>query len=401
MRARLASSMSAKLLASQLLVVVAGAGTLLLVALSIGPGIFHHHIRDALGYVPPDVARHLDMAYNTATLISLGIAVGAAVLTAFILSAVLSARLVRPVRALAGAAQRIARGAHAARVPVRGTDELAQLAGAFNEMATSLERAEHIRRQLLADVAHELRNPLATVESYVEALSDGVLAADEENWSAIRAETTRLNRLVNDLQEVSRAEAHELDLHPVPATLAALVDDAVKAATPAYTSKGVTLNAELSPQSPTVEVDRERIAEVLGNLLANALRHTPSGGQVRVSTHAARSNRRDRDHRHRRRHRPRASRPHLRALLPRRPRPLTLKRRHRDRPGHRPRDRRSPQRDRHRIQRRHRAGRNVHDPTPDPAAQDSLRQVRTRHRLLFLSGALVTAGWVSSGCTPR
>ena len=286
MRARLASSMSAKLLASQLLVVVAGAGTLLLVALSVGPGIFHHHIRDALGYVPPDVARHLDMAYNAATLISLGIAVGAAVLMALILSAVVSARVVRPVRALAGAAQRIAHGAHAARVPVRGTDELAQLAGAFNEMAASLERAEQIRRQLLADVAHELRNPLATVESYVEALSDGVLAADEENWGAIRAETTRLNRLVDDLQEVSRAEAHELDLHPIPTTLSALVGEAVKAATPAYTAKGVTLDPELSPRSPTVEVDRERIAEVLANLLANALRHTPSGGQVRVSAHA-------------------------------------------------------------------------------------------------------------------
>jgi len=278
--------MSAKLLASQLLVVAAGAVTLLLVALSVGPGIFRHHIRDALGYVPPDVGRHLDRAYNTATLISLGIAVGAAVLMALLLSTVVSARVVRPVRALAGAAQRIARGAHAARVPVRGTDELAQLAGAFNEMATSLERAEQIRRQLLADVAHELRNPLATVESYVEALSDGVLAADQENWSAIRAETTRLNRLVNDLQEVSRAEAHELDLHPVPTMLSALVDDAVKAADPAYTAKGVTLEAERLPQSPTVEVDRERIAEVLANLLANALRHTLSGGEVRVSARA-------------------------------------------------------------------------------------------------------------------
>jgi signal transduction histidine kinase len=274
--------MSAKLLASQLLVVVAGAGTLLLVALSIGPGIFHHHIRDALGYVPPDVARHLDMAYNDATLISLGIAVGAAVLMALALSLVVSARVVRPVRALAGAAQRIARGAHSARVPVRGTDELAQLAGAFNEMATSLERAEQIRRQLLADVAHELRNPLATVESYVEAMSDGVLQADEENWSAIRAETTRLNHLVNDLQRVSHAEAHQLDLHLLPTTISALVEDATRAAAPAYTAKGVTLDAELSSQSPAVEVDRERIAEVLANLLANALRHTPSGGEVRV-----------------------------------------------------------------------------------------------------------------------
>jgi two-component system sensor histidine kinase BaeS len=283
MRARLASSMSAKLLASQLLVVGAGAVTLLLVALSVGPGIFHHHIRDALGYVPPDVARHLDMAYNAATLISLGIAVGAAVLMALILSTIVSARVVRPVRVLAGAAQRIARGAHAARVPVRGSDELAQLADSFNEMAASLERAEQIRRQLLADVAHELRNPLATVESYVEGLSDGVLAADEENWSAIRAETTRLNRLVNDLQEVSRAEAHELDLHRAAVDPDELLQAAVKAAAPAFRAKNVALESHISPGLPVIEVDRERIGEVLANLLANALRHTPPGGAVRVS----------------------------------------------------------------------------------------------------------------------
>lgn len=283
MRARLASSMSAKLLASQLLVVGAGAVTLLLVALSVGPGIFHRHIRDALGYVPPDVARHLDMAYNAATLISLGIAVGAAVLMALMLSAVVSARVVRPVRALADAAQRLARGAHGARVPVRGTDELAQLAGAFNEMAASLERAEQIRRRLLADVAHELRNPLATVESYVEALSDGVLAADEENWGAIRAETTRLNRLVNDLQRVSRAEAHELDLHRAATDPGEIVRAAVKAATPAFQAKNVALESHIEPGLPAIELDRGRMGEVLANLLANALRHTPPGGAVRVS----------------------------------------------------------------------------------------------------------------------
>jgi signal transduction histidine kinase len=274
--------MNAKLLAGQLLVVVAGAGTLLLVAVLIGPGIFHHHINAALGYVPPDVARHLDMAFNDATLISLSVAVAAAVLMALALSTFVSARIVRPVRALAGAAQTIARGSHSARVPIRGTDELAQLATAFNEMAASLERAEQVRRQLLADVAHELRNPLATVESYVEGIADGVLPADEENWAAIRAETARLNRLVNDLQRVSRAEAHQLDLHRSPVELGVLVDDAVRAAAPTYAAKGVGLDAELPSQSTVVDVDRERVAEVLANVLANALRHTPAGGSCRA-----------------------------------------------------------------------------------------------------------------------
>ena len=121
---RLARSLSAKLLAGQLLIVLAGAGTLLLIALSVGPGIFRGHVREALGYVPPDVARHLDMAFNDATLISLGVAVGAAVLTALVLSWIVSTRVVRPVQALANAAQNIARGTHTARVPMRGTDEV-------------------------------------------------------------------------------------------------------------------------------------------------------------------------------------------------------------------------------------------------------------------------------------
>ena len=283
MRARLSGSLGAKLLLGQLLVVIAGALTLLLVALLLGPGIFRGHVRDALGYVPPEVGRHLDMAFHTATLISLAVAVAASVATALALSWVVSARVVQPVRALAAAAQRIARGTHTARVPVRGTDELAQLAGAFNEMAGSLEHAEEIRRQLLADVAHELRTPLATVESYVEALADGVLAADAENWSAIRSETARLNRLVNDLQRVSRAEAHQLDLHPAPTDPGELVQDAVKAARPAFATKGVALESYIQTNLPMVDVDRERIAEVLANLLTNALRHTPRGGTVQAS----------------------------------------------------------------------------------------------------------------------
>ena len=282
MKARLSRSLTAKLLASQLLVVLAGAGTLLLVALSVGPGVFRRHVQDALGYVPPDVARHLDMAFSDATLLSLGIAVGAAVLTALLLSAVVSARVVRPVRTLAGAAQHIARGAHSARVPVRGTDELAPLAGAFNEMAASLQHAEEIRRQLLADVAHELRNPLATVESYVEGLADGVLPASEENWSAIQAETHRLNRLVDDLQHVSRAEAHQLDLNPASTQPIELVEAVARAARPAYTAKGVTLDTHIEPSLPQVVIDRERIAEALANVLANALRHTSSGGRVEI-----------------------------------------------------------------------------------------------------------------------
>ncbi|MDA8068074.1 MAG: ATP-binding protein [Actinomycetota bacterium] len=202
---------------------------------------------------------------------------------ALAVSALVSSRVVAPVKALASGAQKIAGGARNARVPERGSDELAQLAQSFNEMATSLEQAEHVRRQLLADVAHELRNPLATIESYVEALSEGVLPADDENWGALSGETARLSRLVNDLQEVSRAEAHQLELNRAPIDIATVIQDAVRAASPAFSIKGVAIEQELPPGTPIVDIDRERLAEALANLLANALRHTPVGGEVRLS----------------------------------------------------------------------------------------------------------------------
>jgi two-component system sensor histidine kinase BaeS len=283
MRTRIAASLNAKLLLGQLMVVVTGALTLLLVALVLGPGIFRRHVRDALGYVPPDVGRHLDMAFHTATLISLGVAVAVSTAAALLVSALVSERVVRPVRGLATAAQQIAVGSRGARVPVRGTDELAHLGAAFNEMATSLEHAEDVRRQLLADVAHELRTPIATVESYVEALADGVLAPDAENWNAIRSETSRLGRLVADLQRVSQAEAHQLDLHPAPTDPGELVRSAVTSARPAFAAKEVALEHEIEPDLPAVTVDPARIEEVLANLMTNALRHTPPGGTVRVS----------------------------------------------------------------------------------------------------------------------
>lgn len=282
MKRLLSHSLAARLLAAQLLVIVAGSVTLLLVAVSVAPGVFDRHVRDALGIVPPDVGRHLDMAFNEATLVSLGIATGAALLTALGVSWFVSRRLARPIRELALAAQRIARGAYTARVPASGADELALLAGAFNEMAGSLEAAEQKRQELLSDVAHELRTPLATIQGYVEGLGDGVVAPGERAWSALRAETQRLGRLVDDLQKVSRAEERQLDLKLEPTLPAELVEGAVRAAAPAYEASGVALDSRVEPKLPTVAVDRDRLAEVLANLLENALRHTQAGGHVEV-----------------------------------------------------------------------------------------------------------------------
>jgi two-component system sensor histidine kinase BaeS len=276
-------SLLLKLFAGELLVIVAGALTLLVVAVSLGPSLFHDHVRSALGYVPEDVARHLDMAYDDATLVSLGIAVGASVIAALAINLIVSIRVVRPVRALASAARHVAEGAYGARVPAEGADEVGVLAGAFNEMAASLEASERRRRELLSDVAHELRTPLATVQGYVEGIADGVVRPTEATWSDLKSALGRLHRLADDLQAVSRAEERQFELHLRRTPSGEIVEAAARAALPGFEAKGIELLVRVEPRLPSVYVDRDRIGEVLANLLENALRHTPAGGQVVVS----------------------------------------------------------------------------------------------------------------------
>ncbi len=279
---RLRRSLAAKLVAAQILVIVAGSVTLALVALAIAPSLFHAHVRDALGIVPEDVSRHLDEAFENSVLISLAIAIGAAALTAAVASGFLVVRIVRPIRSLAEASQRIARGAYGSRVPAGGSDELAVLASSFNEMAASLESAERRRGELISDVAHELRTPLATIEGYVEGLRDGVVAPVASTWTLLGTETGRLRRLVDDLHKVSRAEERQLDLRIVEVEPRSLVESAVQSAAPAFETKRVQLESSTAQRLPSIYVDPDRLGEVLTNLLDNALRHTLVGGRVEV-----------------------------------------------------------------------------------------------------------------------
>jgi signal transduction histidine kinase len=278
------SGLGARLFAAQLLVIVAGSLTLALVALAIAPGLFRTHARQALTLLPPDVVRHLQRAFEEAILLALAIATVAALVTALAASWLLAQRLTRPIRTLGDAAERIGHGSYQARVPVPASgDELAALGRAFNQMAATLEATERHRQALLADLAHELRTPLATLEGYVEGLADGVVAADQEAWTVLQAELDRLRRLTEDLTAVSRAEEHQLDLRSSPVDPGALVTRATRAAEPAYAAKGVTLQAHVDRGLPQVSVDPDRIGEVLANLLGNALRHTPAGGRVDIT----------------------------------------------------------------------------------------------------------------------
>jgi signal transduction histidine kinase len=281
---RLRQSLGAKLLLAQMLVVIAGSLTLAIVALAVAPGVFHTHVRMALGTIPPEVARHLDEGLARAMTVALATGTGVAVATALAVSLLLARRIAGPLAALARASGHIARGRYTARVPEPvGGDELASLAAAFNTMAQALEASEQRRRELLADLAHELRNPLATIDGYLEGVADQVMPADQQTLQVLQAETARLRRLVDDLNAVSRAEERQLDLHLIRCQPDKLLDAAVRAVQPAYTAKDVTLTTRIDPHLPQVRADPDRIGEVLANLLANALRHTPPGGRVEVA----------------------------------------------------------------------------------------------------------------------
>ena len=284
---RLPGGLAGRLFLAQLLVILAGAGTLLVVALAIGPGIFHRHVQEALGLVPPDVSRHLDHAFDQATLVALGVAVAAALATALVVGLLVTRRVVRPVRDLADAADTLAAGNTSARVDESGVDELAGVARAFNAMAAELEATEGRRRSLLADIAHELRTPLATVDGYLEGLVDGVVVPDAETWQALRTETGRLNRLVDDLRRVSLAEERQLDLRLEATAPTKLVGAAAAASRIACDTKGIALRTEIAAGLPPVQVDPDRIAEVFSILLENAVRHTPAGGTIAIAAQHA------------------------------------------------------------------------------------------------------------------
>ena len=276
-------SLTWKLLAAQLAVIVAGSATLALVALVVGPRIFHQHVQNALGFVPPAVTQHLDTAFGEALWLALALGIAAATVTAALVSWIVSTRIARPMSDLAVAARGISRGNYDARVDIAGSDELTVVGRAFNEMAASLASAEERRRRLLSDVAHELRTPLATIDAYLEGLADGVVEPDANAWRILRTETGRLGRLTEDVTRVSRAEERQLDLRIQRVPAMALLEAAARAAAPSFAAKAVELAIAPARDSPAVEVDTDRLGEVLANLLENALRHTQAGGTVTLT----------------------------------------------------------------------------------------------------------------------
>jgi two-component system sensor histidine kinase BaeS len=201
-----------------------------------------------------------------------------------VVSVAVSTRLVRPVRALTDAVRRMREGRGDSRVEVRDSGELGQLADAFNEMAEHLERLEKQRRAMVSDVSHELRTPLSNLRGWLEAAQDGVADLDRERMGMLVGETLLLQDIVDDLQDLALADAGKLRLSPEPVDAGALVEQVVDSQRLRAAGAGLRLMAETGDETGGVVVvaDRTRLVQVVGNLLGNALRHTPEPGTVTV-----------------------------------------------------------------------------------------------------------------------
>jgi signal transduction histidine kinase len=206
-----------------------------------------------------------------------------AIAIALIFTFFFSQTISSPIRALTASARKLGKGDFSQRVSVRRKDEMGELAETFNSMAANLERIEKLRQNMVADVAHELRTPLSNVAGYLEAIRDEVVKPDKATIASLSEEVDLLAKLVNDLQELTLADAGELKLAKQPDDIINLIQQSVKAVQVKAIAKGLEVTADLPAELPIIDIDHYRISEVLRNLVANAIIHTSSGGKIVVS----------------------------------------------------------------------------------------------------------------------
>ena len=212
--------------------------------------------------------------------------IGAAALGT-ILVWMLSRRTLAPLQGLGTTARRLGRGDLSQRAETAGPTEIRQLAHSFNAMAVELEEAERHRRNLTADIAHELRTPTSNIQGYLEAIKDGLFQPTPETIDTLHEQALLLSRLVDDLRLLAQVDAGELRLERSQTRVGELLQSVLEALRPRAEAKGVALSLEMDPSLPALDLDATRIAQVVGNLLENAITHTPEGGRVTVSAHIA------------------------------------------------------------------------------------------------------------------
>ena len=221
----------------------------------------------------------LSASINRSLLLGGSLAIGIALLLTFLLSR----RMTAPIGVLARAARRLGHGDLSQRVRLQGEGEVASLAEAFNSMAADLEYAEQLRRNMVADVAHELRTPLSNIRGYLEAIRDGIIEPNAAAIGSLNEEASLLSRLVNELQELSLAEAGELKLVYQAENITDLVKQAVTPWQPQLAAGEIRLSLELPDSLLLVNIDWQRVNQVLHNILENAVAHTPKGGAIKVA----------------------------------------------------------------------------------------------------------------------
>jgi signal transduction histidine kinase len=231
----------------------------------------------------PEVQLHAEEAFASSFAVSVAVATVSALLAAGLVSWFIVRRVSRPVEELAQSAESVAAGQYDVSVPgATFSRELHQLSESFINMAHRLAETEVTRIHLLADLTHELRTPLATLEAYIDGLEDDVLPRDAVAWQTMRNQVDRLQRLSTDLREAAAAEEHALGLVLERFDLRIVAETVVAAVAPRYAAKSVNIALRNPDGGVIVDIDPQRIEQVLANLLDNALRHTPSGGTVTV-----------------------------------------------------------------------------------------------------------------------
>lgn len=275
--------LATRLMQAQVIVVGVGAITLVIAAALVAPPLFHDHLIHA-GVTDPDVQLHAEEAFASSFAIAVVLATATALLAAGGVSWFMVRRVSRPVEELAQSAESVAAGRYDVSVPDASfSSELHQLSDSFVHMAHRLAETEATRTRLLADLAHELRTPLATLEAYIDGMEDDVLDHDAAAYATMRLQVDRLRRLAADLRESSAAEEHALGLVLERIDYRDVARAAVAAASPRFAAKGVDLSLTEGQSPSWILGDSVRLQQVLANLLDNALRHTPIGGHVEVA----------------------------------------------------------------------------------------------------------------------
>jgi histidine kinase len=287
-----------KLFLSYVLVIVTGVLVLAATTDFIAPTAFERHfthmeqMMPGMGMFTVEEGGELYSRFRGGVDYAIGLAIMVTLVAALAVSWFVSRRMSKPVGEMAAASQRIAEGDYHSRVHIPGSmepdemDEFAILALRFNQMAQRLDQIETLRSQLIGDIAHELRTPLSTIKGSMEGLMDRVLPDNEETFMRVYHEADRLQRLVNDLQELSRVEVNSLPLDCKPIRINVLIEAVTERLKGQFEDKSVSLAVELDPSLPAVEIDADRIQQVLINLVGNALQYTPEAGSVKVTAHS-------------------------------------------------------------------------------------------------------------------